>query len=245
MEKKMKLFTCLFFSFALLFSFSGSYADWQSETGNNNDSSQNDMGDFDNWDLPPDIHIVSFSNPTIDVQWGMLTKVQANDIGLLDIGSADLRIGFTEKKFDSRHEDILDYSHNFMYLSNSSNSWLTSPNSDDKRVETSAWSFGFGTSGGYGYKLGGDADLSLYHMNGIGWTKTEFKDSTIDRAANDLIRTLGDNFRFGTMFEAGMKLQVFKPIALNVAYERSIVFPRHMFWYWAASEITEGIGQAF
>jgi hypothetical protein len=85
--------------------------------------------------------------------------------------------------------------------------------------------------------------LTLYHTNGIGWTKVDFRDSaktTKDKARQNYF---GDVFRFGNFWEGGIKFQFYKSIGLSASFERSLVYPRHLFWYWSASMIIESAGQ--
>ncbi|MBK6682757.1 MAG: hypothetical protein IPG53_23600 [Ignavibacteriales bacterium] len=52
-----------------------------------------------------------------------------------------------------------------------------------------------------------------------------------------------ESVRFGNRFEGGLKFRVKESLEIGAGYQRSIIFPKHMFWYWAGSSIIEEIGQ--
>jgi hypothetical protein len=49
----------------------------------------------------------------------------------------------------------------------------------------------------------------------------------------------GDSFRFGTKFEGGVRMMLGTHVELGAGYERSLIFPRWLFWKWAGSELLE------
>ena len=52
-----------------------------------------------------------------------------------------------------------------------------------------------------------------------------------------------ESFRFGTSNEAGIRIKPIENLILDAAYERSVVFERHLFWKWAGSAIIETAAQ--
>lgn len=102
--------------------------------------------------------------------------------------------------------------------------------------------FGFGNRLGYGYKLGPLA-LLLYNQNGLVWTKlkTNRSEDLSEEDVNILDRYEGV-YRFGMATEGGIKLQVWKTLALTGSYELAVIYPRHIFWPWLGSYIILNIG---
>ena len=52
-----------------------------------------------------------------------------------------------------------------------------------------------------------------------------------------------DGVRFGTSSEGGLKIVATSLVTLEVGYERTVVFERHLFWKWAGSGIIEAASQ--
>ncbi|MBK6682749.1 MAG: hypothetical protein IPG53_23550 [Ignavibacteriales bacterium] len=50
-----------------------------------------------------------------------------------------------------------------------------------------------------------------------------------------------ESVRFGNRFEGGIKVQSKESLEISAGYQRSIISPKHMFWYWAGSSIIEEI----
>ncbi len=44
-----------------------------------------------------------------------------------------------------------------------------------------------------------------------------------------------NSFRFGQLMEAGIKVHLFRSVALSAGAEGAVVFPRHIFWPWLGS----------
>jgi hypothetical protein len=67
------------------------------------------------------------------------------------------------------------------------------------------------------------------------WTRLK----EIDPAQNDIDQNIFDlyydTFRFGETSTAGLKIQFGSMVALNSGYEFSVVYSRHLFWYWLGS----------
>jgi len=48
--------------------------------------------------------------------------------------------------------------------------------------------------------------------------------------------------RFGNSFQGGVQFK-FNNIGIDAAYERSVIYSRHLFWKWGGSELIEVTGQ--
>ena len=185
------------------------------------------------------------SSPTIDLYYIMANpKIHQDEFSSKFAKAAgfELKLGYLSKTALVASPNILEISYPYLFLSNISSSFATTATNGD--INTSLWRFGVGGTSGYGWKLGEHSDIILYNSGAMSWTSTDFKDTvnaSIPFAAKDnqKMRDFGDNFRFGTVSEDGIKINIYNPISINVGYEKSFVFPRTMFWYWAASELTE------
>ncbi len=206
--------------------------------------------DIDYWDITPSLEI---EIPTIELQFGPTTPKYHEDVftgSLRKLGIAEIRLGHSE--FKKMTGGIIKYEFSYLFLGNISDEYISGDIANGMTT-VNAWRFGFSESKGYGYRFGDFSSLVFYNTNGMGWTKLDFnyrhsglveeQNLTPSYAsyskASDLF---GDQFRFGDQFEGGVRLRLFDLVAVNAAYEKVIVFPRHMFWYWALGEVVEGAG---
>ena len=105
--------------------------------------------------------------------------------------------------------------------------------------------FGIFTSKGYGYKSKADwFGIYLYTGGSINWN-----DLNYDIPANlnlqtslEALQTYKGTLRFGQSFESGIKIKLPGPLNVIGAYEKSVVYPRHLFWKWTVSQLIESIG---
>lgn len=109
-------------------------------------------------------------------------------------------------------------------------------------MTTDMWRFGFGGATGYGYDLGESAIIP-YHSTSISWSRVKFKDALSDSSDAVIANRFNESFRFGSATESGIKIQIIPLISLDVSYERSIIFERHLFWKWAGGGIIEAASQ--
>ena len=64
--------------------------------------------------------------------------------------------------------------------------------------------------------------------------------NTDDKNMTDLFN---QSFRFGNSTEGGIKFQFIPNMSVDASYERSVIFPRHIFWPWAGGVVVEAAGQ--
>jgi hypothetical protein len=89
--------------------------------------------------------------------------------------------------------------------------------------------------------------FNFYHSGSISWTsydryKLLFEPWETPTEIEYLSR-FGDKLRFGNSTEAGIALPVSNNLRVNAKFERSLVYPRHLFWKWLGSAIIEAGGQ--
>ena len=182
-------------------------------------------------------------HPSISVNYG-LSKMSLKDFNesFAKPNMLEVKLGYTRQKENSEEENIIDYKYRYLFLSNFSTD-LSNSASNGTDLKTDMWKFGFGRSSGYGYKLGAAAIIP-YHAYSFEWSRLRMKDTPLSRVDQSMTDLFNDSFRFGTSTEGGIKIRIIHSIMLDAGYERSIIFPRHIFWKWAGSVVIEAIGQS-
>ena len=116
----------------------------------------------------------------------------------------------------------------------------------DNKILTDAYRFGFGSRDGVGFG-GSGFSIVPYVSQDFVWTQlseysvisTDFYCSEYDSPElNDYLGT----FRFGDKSTYGMKVELASMIQLSANYETSVVYRRHLFWYWSGSYIVSQVG---
>lgn len=193
--------------------------------------------DWGRWDIK--------GKPTIEATYGVSEMGLKPASGkLANTGAAELKLSYSSlRKFQ---DYISSYKNNFAFVSNNSMD-LTSKKSGLSEMSSETWRFGLGWQTAYAYQFG-KAAIIPYNSNAIVWTRLNLKEdangtlSRLSAADAELLGNFDQTFRFGTLAEGGLKLQVVPVLTLNAGYERAIVFPRHMFWKHAGSVLIEAIG---
>ncbi|KAF0150563.1 MAG: hypothetical protein FD143_2566 [Ignavibacteria bacterium] len=172
------------------------------------------------------------------------------------IGLAELKLGYSTRE-DFFDEKIIEFGDKYFFISRLGSDIIeTDPKLNEMRSEM--WRFGFAKRSGYGYKLGSFSILP-YHARGFIWSRLHMKDfppsvwpaiypplpgqiaAEKDKAFLDRIN---NTFRFGTNTEAGINFDIASSVGVNLGYEYSVLFPRHMFWKHLASLVIEGAGNS-
>ena len=184
------------------------------------------------------------SVPTIEINYDFAQPKFHEDAyngDFMMTNGLETRLGFTEY-FEFEHSPtLIEYDFGYFMLKNFNADYGSNEKDDISDVAVEAWRFGVGNSSGYGWRLGEKQFIILYHDDGMNWTQLDFQDDAPDSLSQYRLDRFGDSFRFGTHFSGGIKVRLFHYISLDGGFERSVVFPRHMFWYWSASELLEAI----
>ncbi|MHB1688058.1 MAG: hypothetical protein ACYCVH_11875 [Ignavibacteriaceae bacterium] len=154
----------------------------------------------------------------------------------------ELKLGYTDEKPSWYADNILKYKFKYFLLSNISTN-LSGSTSNAANYKTDLWRFGFGWASGYGYKVSDAFKIIPYYDYAIDWSQLKMKDDPADANDKSITDLYNNSFRFGTSTEGGVNINLTPQIQLTAAYERSIIFPRHIFWKWAGSEVVEIAGQ--
>jgi hypothetical protein len=184
-------------------------------------------------------------HPTIEVVYG-ITQPSIDesefDGEFRKLGNLEIRLGYSEIKDNFFSENITEFDNSYFFVGNSSEEIMTNKEDGIDKIASDEWRFGFAWGGGYAYKLGNGYNVLLYHNSGMKWSKLNFHDEAPNQKSKAAMNAYGDAIRFGKMFESGVKVHLFDYITLGGGFQRSMVYPRHMFWYWTASELISGIG---
>jgi hypothetical protein len=177
--------------------------------------------------------------PTISVNYG-LSEISRKDLGTSFANNSliELKLGHTNRNTSAYSENIEKNKFQFVYL-NKNTTDLAGGSETASDIVTNNWQFGVGWSKGYGYKIGSGSAIIAYQTSTLNWTRIDFTDDSLNQS-DERIKTLYDEtFRFGTSNETGVRVYATDMIVLEVGYERSIVFERHLFWKWAGSRVIE------
>jgi opacity protein-like surface antigen len=181
-------------------------------------------------------------NPTITANYGF-SKISMDNFNesFGNPSLVELKLGYTSEKCNFEEENILDYNFKYFYVSNISVD-LTNNSSGSTDLKTDLWRFGFGRSTGYGYNLG-SAAIIPYHTYSFEWSKLRMEDTPLNTDDKNTTDLFNQTFRFGNSTEAGIKFQFMPNMSIDAGYERSVIFPRHIFWEWAGGAAIEAAGQ--
>jgi hypothetical protein len=161
---------------------------------------------------------------------------------------AKMRIGLTDEWMvtnyweDSVSTGILKEDSSWLSLANISTEIGNKSTSGD--INTDAWRIGAGAEQGYGYPIGNASAIIPYNAMAFDWTRLRLNSGTVITSDSSILQPFDGTFRFGTSVEGGIKFQIVSLLTADVAYERAVVFPAHLFWKWAGSTVIEIASQA-
>ena len=134
--------------------------------------------------------------------------------------------------------------YDFLFASNISHTLGTHLLEGD--VSLDRWRAGLGHEGALGYMLGGpgsDQMFLLIHGGGLSWSRLTVKNQGALPSDSAQLALYGDAIRFGMNTEAGLGLRLLPEFQITLAYERDLLFPRHLAGKWLGSVVAEGAGQ--
>lgn len=240
----IKLLSIIFLS-----SYFGFYSLAQNEEDSLSTQNYSDcVSDSENWDdfdFDWEFEAKEFElrgSPTIAFGFGQ-PRISLNNFnsGFSNPNYPELKLGYTSIHESKYSDDVLRYRFNHIFLGNSFTK-TNSSNSSSNDIRTDMWRFGFGWATGYGYDLG-QSSIIPYHSTSMAWSRVQFKDAMQNPSDAAFAERFDEAFRFGTGAEAGVRFKIIPLVSLDVSYERSIIFERHLFWKWAGSGIIEAAAQ--
>ena len=184
-------------------------------------------------------------SPSMEFSYGQ-SNISLKNYGseIQDAGILELKLGWHKEK-NTYSKKIVKYKNNFMHGAYISSN-IKASNSTSGAPTTLR--FGLGSSSGYGYKLGTKASMLLYNSNSFTWTRYDYGTRTYTMEYTqppfDKLDDFNQSLRFGSSTEGGIIIPLTGIINLQAAYDRTIVFPRHMVWKQLGSVMLETASQS-
>jgi hypothetical protein len=215
----------------------------EKENGENEKDDPEEAGESDWWeneDWNFDF-FDTYRSPSVSVTYGFSSMNLQNFSGsFASPNIPELKLGYTTEKPTWENEDILNYKYSYLFVSNVRTDIQGTPSADE--IESNLWRFGLGWSSGYGYDLG-SAAIIPFNSTSLAWSRLNVKNFPANEQDKNKLMLYNESFRFGTGSEAGLRIKIIPQVTLEAAYERSVIFERHLFWKWAGSALLEGAGQ--
>ena len=245
----MKLFTKLFIGFAVFyFGLNIAKAQWvdaiDSTIAIDDDFNYHfDFGEFghdefEDFDLLR--YLYAGKMPRIDVNYSFNTPAIHSDYfddKFAQTGGLEFTAGYTKNKLSKNNELIkstFDYLR-FAYYSPE----LGKEPTDLSKLKSEGWKFTWGDKTGYGWVFSESADLTLFHGDNFNWTRLDIDSAKKNPMQQGRLSRFDKEIKFGRSFEAGVNLRLWNQVGLSASYEQEHLFARHLFWYWAGSEVIE------
>jgi hypothetical protein len=180
--------------------------------------------------------------PTIELNYGN-SKMNLKSISskFAYPGLLELKLGYTTDKSYKGSDYITNYNFKYFDLSNFTSNLSGNGNSSD--ILSNSWRFGLGCASGFGYDLGEGFEIVPYHQSSFDWTMVNIQSTPSNPADRNNTDLFNKDFRFGNSFQGGIKFKFMNNIGLDASFERSVIYSRHLFWKWGASEIIETVGE--
>ena len=186
------------------------------------------------------------SRPMIEVNYGIGYPGHTQFTSeFAAVGHWDLKLGKSERKIYK--SILLDLTERYIfgsYMSSAQQNYIDT----DGKVLTDSYRFGFGSRDGIGYG-GSFLSVTPYVSQDFVWTKLDDFSDSLKPAPNtqpssnyDILDDYYGTFRFGDKSTYGVKLEFASLFQLNPYYETSVVYRRHLFWYWSGSFLVSQIG---
>lgn len=167
-----------------------------------------------------------------------------------DFGMAELKLGYASQ-YSFYEENLVEFKEKYAFISKLS---ADLKNSDAKigEMKSNLWRFGFANRKGFAYKFN-HLTILPYYGEGYIWSRIDMLDypakfylltnppMTLAEASDDtdILNRYHQEFRFGTINEGGIRLDIANTFSFNVGYEAAVIFPRHMFWKHLGSMVIE------
>ncbi len=192
------------------------------------------------------IQMFSFSlaKPYIDLNIGLNkinidSKIYSNNFN--EIGALNGKFGFSRKKsiFDSN--SIYKGSNNYLYI-DYLNKDLPLSKTNALNNNAKIFQIGFGDDDSYSYRIADVVDLEFTNNSAYGWTWMSFDNIDTDTNNIKYLNYISDGMRFSNSVGNDIKVSLNDSYGISAGFSRTIVYQRHLFWYWAGSEIINGAG---
>lgn len=145
----------------------------------------------------------------------------------------ELRYGFIRYDENIQITGMFSHARDYIFISNISSTFKTFDVDQNTDIITDTWRWGLGLENGFGYyDNAGKPLLLLKHNAAFVWTHIDF-DGYGSEASREYINIYDENFKFGTLWSAGIDYQATDYLCLSLDYETSIIFPDYKFLNWS------------
>ena len=199
-----------------------------------------DEDEHDDW--WKSVKISYHRSPTLSLTYG-LTSVTQEDFqpAIAGAGNLQVKIGGSMIRWEDSEAGIINYKFEYFDLATIAPRLRgTSPGSD---AAVESWRVGGSFESGLGYGAPESMSLILYDSWGFNWSKVVVPDQQLTAEELNTLKNYEGSLRFGTLGEGGVKVRVSKIFAIDAGYERSMIFPRTLFWGMVGSGMIERIIQ--
>ena len=179
-------------------------------------------------------------SPFITLMYGQ-SELKMNELNssFNKFGFAEAKIGYSDLDSSYNNSGILRLKSHYFDANTGSKDFYESKSANG--ITANVLDLGLGWNKGYGYNFG-RSNLILSHSYGIGWTRVRIDDTITSMAVAEKLEVYHNSFRFGINSEAGIQAQIIPHISVDAAFNRSLVFPRVLFWKAGGSILTECAG---
>ena len=190
------------------------------------------------WDDLPEWSLKDF-RPFVEGNYGLgIPRQKLFEGEFENFGLFEAKLGYSKVKVYKKFVLGMDERYFFGSYSNKEQNLMDSE-ADPGKVKTEMIHFGIGNRLGYGYKIG-FISLLPYQQTHITWSKVT-SERPEELSAEDLAildRYEGD-YHFGLSTEGGVKVELFKSVAVTAGYEAAAIYPRFVFFPWLGGIIVE------
>jgi|GEM_PF-384548 len=189
-------------------------------------------------------------SPRIQASYGTLDFQRKGLAGNTNpIVNYRVSVGMEDARSIRGDQSIVRYQNNGLFFNYGASKPVTGLTAIDDSIVNAAttsmniYSFGFIDESGYGYKLGSGGALKFLVAKKSLWSSIDpiSFDQSINGDARQAVRDFTGSIRFGATMKPTIEFQVIKPLSIQASFTWTQIYPRHMFWYWAGSELIEGI----
>jgi hypothetical protein len=166
------------------------------------------------------------------------------DTDLANTFNLEFSYGFVRLIEDKNFEDLFKHQSEYLFIGNISTNFKTF-NIQSDGVVSDTWRFGFGLNDGYGYNFGKNSNFWLMHNSAITWTRTDFVDRLSLTFDDSLLNTFDENFKFGGMWSAGVRMQIYKSLNVDLIYEHSLYYKYFLPAEWVGMWFFDNVTQRF
>jgi hypothetical protein len=195
-------------------------------------------GDSDDWDSWKDFKFTYRRSPTMSFYYGRTTpSYDGFTQDFARSGLLQIKIGGSTVRAKDMIANIVHYKYEYLDFTTFAPRLTTMPSGSEVVAET--WRFGGSAEVGMGYGNPSSFSVLLYHSGGLNWSRITVPGQVLIPEDKNLLDLYRDTFRFGTLSEGGIKFRLSDLLMIDGAYERSMIFPRHLFMKWVGSALLE------